>query len=493
MLVAMEYAGADRGRFVLEHDGHPAVQVRGSSGQVAVHLEGGTPLADDRELPLSLLNYVRRTRESVVLDDAAAEGSFAEDAYFVRERPPSAICTPVTNQGRLLGTLYLENRLARGAFTAERTEILQILSAQAAVAIENASLFAEIHQLKDRLQAENVYLQEEIRTQHNFEEIVGNSPLLLDALSKVERVATTDSTVLILGETGTGKELFARALHGRSARKGRPLVKVNCGAIAAGLVESELFGHVKGAFTGALQKRVGRFELAHGGTIFLDEVGELPLETQVKLLRVLQEQEFEPVGSSRTVRVDVRIIAATNRDLQEALQQGRFRADLLYRLNVFPITVPPLRQRRADIALLVSFFLTTLSKKLGKPLTGFSRPSMDGLLRYDWPGNVRELQNLVERAAIVARSPVLEVEVPLLGQEDGASAHGAGADGMSSAGAAPPTLEQLERRYIIDVLRRTRGVVEGDRGAASILDLHPNTLRSRIKKLGITRRDYDIS
>jgi formate hydrogenlyase transcriptional activator len=339
-----------------------------------------------------------------------------------------------------------------------------------------------MEQEKARLEAQNVYLQEEIRSDHNFEEIVGKSPALLGVLSKVERVAATDSTVLILGETGTGKELFARALHSRSARKDRPLVKVNCGAIAPGLVESELFGHVKGAFTGALQKRVGRFELADGGTIFLDEVGELPLETQVKLLRVLQEHEFEPVGSSRTVRVDVRVITATNRDLEEAVRQGKFRADLLYRLNVFPLTVPPLRQRLADIPLLVGFFVTALSKKLGKPIEGFSRQSMDRLLRYTWPGNIRELQNIVERAAIVAQGPVLEVDPHLFVGSNG---------GMDPEG--PATLEQMERAYIIDVLRRTAGVVEGPRGAASILDLHPNTLRSRMKKLAIGRRDYDIS
>jgi formate hydrogenlyase transcriptional activator len=298
---------------------------------------------------------------------------------------------------------------------------------------------------------------------------------------------------LILGETGTGKELFARAIHNRSRRRDRPLVKVNCGAIAAGLVESELFGHVKGAFTGALQRRVGRFELANGGTIFLDEVGDLPAETQVKLLRILQEHEFEPVGSSQTVRVDVRVIAATNRDFDEGVRTGRFRADLLYRLNVFPLRVPALRERPEDIPLLVSFFVTTLAKKLGKPLEGFSRRSMERLMSYPWPGNVRELQNIVERAAILARTPVLEVDSTLLGQSNG--------DGPSTTletlshrqTEAPPSLEQMERAYIIRILKTTNGVVEGPRGAASILDLHPNTLRSRIKKLAIQRSDYEIS
>jgi PAS domain S-box-containing protein len=349
-----------------------------------------------------------------------------------------------------------------------------------------------MEQEKARLEAQNTYLQEEIRSDHNFDEIVGTSPALLEALGKVDTVAATDSTVLILGETGTGKELFARAIHARSPRRERPLVKVNCGAIAAGLVESELFGHVKGAFTGALQRRVGRFELAHGGTILLDEVGELPLETQTKLLRILQEQEFEPVGSSHTVRVDVRVIAATNRDLDEAVRTGRFRVDLLYRLNVFPLRVPALRERPQDIPLLISFFVTTLAKRLGKPLEGFSRQSMEQLVAYPWPGNVRELQNIVERAAILARTPILEVEGHLLGRSD-ATPSASLAPAPAGNGDGPLTLEQMERSYIVNVLRKTNGVVEGPRGAASILDLHPNTLRSRIKKLAIRRGDYEIS
>jgi formate hydrogenlyase transcriptional activator len=395
--------------------------------------------------------------------------------------------------------LYLENNLATDAFTPQRVEMMRVLASQAAISLENARLYdgmkaeverrtraegslrealAELEVLKNRLEAENVYLQEEIRTQHNFNEIVGNSPALLDALRRVELVAPTESTVLILGETGSGKELFARAIHSRSRRSDRPLVKVNCGAISPGLVESELFGHVKGAFTGAIDKRVGRFELANGGTILLDEVGELPLEAQVKLLRVLQEQEFEPVGSSRTVRVDVRVIAATNRDLEQAVREGSFRPDLLYRLNVFPIPVPPLRQRRGDVPLLVSLFVTGLARKLGKPLQGFSARSMERLTEYAWPGNVRELQNVVERAAIVAQGPVLELDHTFVG---GASSVTADADRLRDG----RTLDQMQRSHIVEVLRMTGGVVEGARGAASILGLHPNTLRSRMKKLGI--------
>ena len=348
-----------------------------------------------------------------------------------------------------------------------------------------------------KLQNEIVYLQEEIRAEHNFGEIVGNSPALLAVLREVEQIAPTDSTVLIFGETGTGKELIARAIHDRSHRKGRPLVKVNCSAISAGLVESELFGHVKGAFTGAIDRHVGRFELADGGTIFLDEVGELPLETQVKLLRVLQEQEFEPVGSSRTVRVNVRIIAATNRDLEEAVHTGRFRSDLFYRLNVFPLCMPPLRDRPSDISSLVAFFLERFAKKFGKTIDGVSQATMRALVDYAWPGNIRELQNVIERGAVLCQGPVLalELEPSLLPIEpsprldamgDSASHEASGPNlhaGRVPAGGA--SLEDVERQHVLTVLKQTGGVIEGPNGAARILNLHPNTLRSRMKKLGV--------
>ncbi len=374
--------------------------------------------------------------------------------------------------------------------------VLQTFAARAGVELEREqadqklrAALAEVEALKNRLEAENVYLQEEIRGEHRFDDIVGNSPVLLEALRKVELVAATDSTVLIEGETGCGKELFARAVHSRSRRSARPLVKVNCGAIAPGLVESELFGHVKGAFTGAVEKRVGRFELANGGTIFLDEISELPLEAQVKLLRVLQEQEFEPVGSSRTLRVDVRVIAATNRDLAHAVREGKFRPDLLYRLNVFPIAVPPLRDRASDIALLAAFFTASLARKLGKPIKGFNARCMERLMRYAWPGNVRELQNVVERAAILSPGPVLELEGILLAGEAPA---GGDPTGLPIAPAPPARdhdrLEEVERSHILSVLKTTGGVVGGTRGAAAILGLRPNTLRSRMKKLGISSR-----
>ena len=405
---------------------------------------------------------------------------FPADVGLVDWKAQSFLGIPMLDRaGSTVGHIAILDRRPMDE-TALEIPVLKVFAARAAAELERLRTQQELEALKNRLQAENVYLQEEIRTAHNFEEIVGNSPPLIEVLDRVQKVAGTDATVLIQGETGTGKELFARAIHSRSARKDRALVKVNCGAIPDGLVESELFGHVRGAFTGALDKRVGRFELANGGTIFLDEVGELPLETQVKLLRVLQEQEFEPVGSSRTVRVDVRVIAASNRNLEEAVREGRFRADLLYRLNVFPVKVPPLRERRSDIPVLAAFFVGGLAKKLGKPLDGFSRRGMEQLTAYSWPGNVRELENIVERAAILAQGPILEPEASLFG--DAAPASG-----------SPSALVDVERGHIVSVLKATRGVVEGPRGAAQILGLHPNTLRSRIKKLGISAASHDIS
>jgi PAS domain S-box-containing protein len=359
---------------------------------------------------------------------------------------------------------------------------------------------AEVEQLKNRLQAENFYLQEEIRSEHDFVEMVGSSPALLTLLRKVGQVAPTDSTVLIFGETGTGKELIARAIHSRSTRKVRPLVKVDCSAISAGLVESELFGHVKGAFTGALERRVGRFELADGGTIFLDEVGELPLETQAKLLRVLQEQQFEPVGSNRTVRVNVRVIAATNRDLQEAVRAGRFRSDLFYRLNVFPLELPPLRDRRSDIPQLVMFFLSRFAKRYGKTVEAVSRETMDRLVAYPWPGNVRELQNIIERAVVLSQGLVLELGHDLLPAPAAPTSAGERVElaRVTPGPAVPdplrlPTLEEIERTHILAALRESGGVIQGPKGAARILNLHPNTLRSRMEKLGIKRTRHGIS
>lgn len=389
--------------------------------------------------------------------------------------------------GKVIGHLVaMDGR--RTAYDARQIDVIQIFAARAAAELKRQraerdlqAALAQVRALQQRLQAENVYLQEEIQTEHNFKEIVGRDPALVRMLQQVETVAETGSTVLILGETGCGKELIARALHSRSKRRHRPLVKINCGAIPTGLVESELFGHRKGAFTGALENRVGRFELANGGTLFLDEVGELPLDVQVKLLRVLQEQEFEPLGTGRTVCVDVRIIAASNRDLERAVREGRFRADLYFRLNVLPLTLPPLRQRRSDIPLLAAFFTERFSRQLGRQFSGISRETMEVLSRYDWPGNVRELQNVIERAVVLSRGPVLKLGGDLL---PSVCASAAGTDGWLEE----IPLAELERRHIRGMLEKTGWIIEGPRGAAQILGLHPNTLRSRMKKLGVLRR-----
>jgi PAS domain S-box-containing protein len=328
-----------------------------------------------------------------------------------------------------------------------------------------------------RLEQQNQYLQEEIKSDHNFEEIVGRSAPLRAVLDAVGRVAPTDATVLITGETGTGKELIARAVHSASRRKDRPLIKINCAALPTGLVESELFGHEKGAFTGAIARRVGRFELADGGTIFLDEVGEIPHDTQAKLLRVLQEREFDRVGGKAPVKADVRVIAATNRDLRNAVRDKTFREDLYYRLSVFPIALPPLRARADDIPLLVHFCAGRFAARVGKRIERIDEDTMRLLCSYPWPGNVRELENVLERAVILATGSVLEIDPELLpapAPPDAAPADGA-------------TLEAVERNHILTVLERTRWVIDGTGGAAKLLGLHPNTLRSRMKKLGIAR------
>jgi transcriptional regulator with GAF, ATPase, and Fis domain len=340
------------------------------------------------------------------------------------------------------------------------------------------SALTELEKLKNRLQDENVYLQEEIKREHNFEEIICRSESFKRVLGKVEQVAATGATVLILGETGTGKELIARAVHTHSARKNRPLVKVNCAALPANLIETELFGHEKGAFTGAIARKIGRFELANGGTIFLDEIGDLPLELQAKLLRVLQEGEFERLGSPTMLKVDVRVIAATNRDLQKAIEAGEFREDLYYRLNVFPILVPPLRERKEDIAVLVNFFINKFGGKLGKQIDQVPRKVIETLQVYPWPGNVRELENVVERAMILSTDNTLRIE-----EVFEARAPKSGAPPGDGSG----TLEDMERGYITKVLEECRWIIQGDQGAAARLGLPASTLRSRMKKLGIRR------
>jgi formate hydrogenlyase transcriptional activator len=404
---------------------------------------------------------------------------------LVNEGMQGIAVLPLIATGRCLGALTMMSEAA-GAWDPVPRALLDEMATSVAVALDNCMAHEELARLRDRLAAENVYLQEEIREEHDFREIVGRSPGMLAMLSRIETVAPTDATVLVLGETGTGKELVARAIHDRSQRSARPLVKLNCAALSAGLVESELFGHVKGAFTGALADRVGRFELADGGTIFLDEIGELAPETQAKLLRVMQEREFEPVGSSKTRRVDTRVIAATNRDLESAVADGKFRADLFYRLNVIPIRVPPLRERPGDVRLLVHQCVARYGRDMGKRIDGVSRETMARLEAYDWPGNVRELQNVIERAVVLATGPILEIEPEQLP---------AGSHTPAAAAAPAPapraeggqTLEALQRRHIEHALAECGWVIEGARGAAALLGLNPNTLRSRMKKLGIRR------
>jgi len=332
---------------------------------------------------------------------------------------------------------------------------------------------AEIDKYKSQLEAECMYLRDEIKQEHNFGEIIGQSEALRQVLAKISQIAPTDATALILGETGTGKELVARAIHSASGRSKRPLVKVNCAALPANLIESELFGHEKGAFTGAWAKQTGRFELADGGTIFLDEIGEMPLELQAKLLRVLQDKEFERLGSPRTVKVDVRVITATNRNLEVEVREGRFRRDLWYRINVFPITLPPLRQRKDDIPILAHAFAARLSKKLGKAVMTIPRETMDSLQAYSWPGNIRELENVIERAIISSKGPTIRMtdkpETPQSPDEENKIMN----------------LFELEREHILHVLDLTRWKIEGETGAANILGLNPSTLRGRLRKLGI--------
>lgn len=401
---------------------------------------------------------------------------FFEDGHFLAEGLQSVLYLPLMTRDRTLGTLQVASTIP-SRYTDEDIAFLLQVANQLALALDNTLCYDLIRSLRDQLHKENVYLQEEIKSTHNFEEIIGESPAIRRVLRSVEQVAPTDSTVLIRGETGTGKELIARAIHDLSQRKSRPLVRVNCAALPAGLVESELFGHEKGSFTGALNKKIGRFELAHQGTIFLDEVGDLPLETQAKLLRVLQEQEFERVGGAQTIRVNVRVMAATNRDLKAAVTQQAFRADLFYRLNVFPIHLPALRERTEDIPILARYFIDKYMKKMNKRFEAIGHSTMEQLIQYPWPGNVRELEHVIERAVICCNGPTLDI----------------GSEALSVPSTAEVTskrvmtLEEMERSHILDVLALSKWVIGGPKGAAERLNIHPNTLRSRLPKLGITK------
>jgi len=393
---------------------------------------------------------------------------------------------PLVSRGRVLG-IFGVVKYQDNAFTADDMEFLSQIGNQVAIAVENACAFGEIRELKEKLAQEKLYLEDEIRSEMNFAQIVGKSASLRRVLKQVETVAPTDSTVLIYGDTGTGKELIARAIHDLSPRRTKPFVKLNCAAIPTGLLESELFGHEKGAFTGAIAQRIGRFEVANGGTIFLDEIGEIPLELQTKLLRVLQEREFERLGSSRTLRTDARLIAATNRDLEAMVSEQKFRSDLFFRLNVFPVHVPPLRERQGDIPLLVRHFTQQFSRRMNRVIETIPSAAMDALCRYHWPGNIRELQNVIERAVIISTGPALSVDVADLKFPKAGPPVEKPLSPKSTNGALHNVLEETERQQILKALKECNWVVAGPNGAAAHLGMKRSTLQLRMHKLGIAR------
>lgn len=427
------------------------------------------------------------TRKTVLRDRIDFEEFYSpiiREAYNVGLR--SGCSVPLICHDQVLGTINVGS-MRESAFTRRDAELLEQIAGQVAIAVQNALNFQraererdhnkllldEVAALKNKLASEKLYLEEEIQTEYNFEEIIGQSAALKKILQQVATVAPTDSAVLLCGETGTGKELIARAIHNLSHRRERTLVKLNCAAIPTGLLESELFGHEKGAFTGAIAQRVGRFELANKGTLLLDEVGEIPLDLQPKLLRVLQEHEFERLGSSRTIKTDARLIAATNVDLPQMVSEKKFRSDLFYRLNVFPITIPPLRERVDDIPLLIGYFAQKHALRMNKRVHKIPKQTVDALCNYPWPGNVRELENFMERSVILSSGS--ELQAPL----------GELKVTTSVAVAGPRSMEDMERRHIAEILDQTRGVIGGKGGAAEILGLPSSTLRNRMKKLGL--------
>ncbi len=443
---------------------------------------GGDEIVQEGELiPLdgTVAGYVFRTGRPWVgnVEDVLKTG-LEVDATWTALGFKVGCVLPLISRNRILGTLGLRRR-DENAYTEDEVQFLTQVANQIAIAVENALAYGEIRELKDKLAQEKLYLEAEIRSDRNFEDIIGKSAALRRVLQQVETVAPTDSTVLIHGETGTGKELIARAIHNLSPRGPQAFVKLNCAAIPTGLLESELFGHERGAFTGAIAQRIGRFELANRGTVFLDEIGDIPLELQPKLLRVLQEREFERLGSGRTLRSDARLIVATNADLAGLVEAQKFRADLFYRLNVFPIHVPPLRERAEDIPLLVRHFVQYFARRMNRTIETISSDTMERLIRYPWPGNIRELENLIERAVILSAGPVLRVPLEDLPVRV--------APGHVNGNGKPRTLEEAERQHILATLKETKGVLSGPRGAATRLGMNRSTLQFRMKKLGILR------
>jgi formate hydrogenlyase transcriptional activator len=431
----------------------------------------------------SASGYVFKTGEPRVFSPADLD-SFPESAFIRARGIRSACCVPLATAHGTLGTLNL-GAFGEDAFSSNQFPLLTRVAGQIAIAVRNAFSYERIEALNAQLAREKLYLEDEIRSDYQFEEIIGRSKALGRVLKEIQTVAPTDSTVLISGETGSGKELVARAIHQLSTRREHAFVKLNCAAIPSGLLESELFGHEKGAFTGAINQRIGRFELANRGTVFLDEVGEIPLELQPKLLRVLQEREFERLGSTRTLRTDARLIAATNRDLAALADDQKFRQDLFYRLNVFPITVPPLRDRREDIPMLVRHFAQQFALRMKKNVENIPSDTMDTLVRYDWPGNIRELQNLIERAVILSTGSTLDVPVAALNGRKSGSA--SAAPGRSAPDKGMETLEEADRRHIVAALESTNWVIAGPNGAAARLGIKRSTLQFRMRKLRIVR------
>jgi len=433
-------------------------------------------------LPDSAFGWVRQNRQPLVVRSLSDSDPFPEHQRLLKTGYASVVYLPLMSRDQHVGLLGIASRRDDQADDWD-LQLLDEIGSQLSVALDNADAYGEIDRLKEELQQQNVYLRDELHTEHDYRSIIGESSAMRQLRVAIEQVALTDATVLILGETGTGKELIARAIHDASGRRGNLLVKVNCAALAPNLIASELFGHEAGAFTGATERRVGRFELSHHGSIFLDEISEVPAETQVMLLRVLQERLIDRVGGSEPIEVDTRIIAATNRDLKSCSEAGHFREDLFYRLHVFPIHVPPLRQRREDIPALLNHFIGRFSIRMNKSITRVDRRAMDALMQYDWPGNVRELENIVERSMIVSQGDTLAIDATwLTGEFDEADRD---TDSFGQANAPNPSLAEVERQTILDALKRCGGKVYGADGAAALLKVKPTTLYSKMSKHNI--------